>query len=225
MEVDNVKTDFEAPAVYVARPYAFHASSFRSSFRIVVFSVDIVLLLSFFKHSLFEAEINRFLNGLSFAKALPHRFGPEVIHQIRGIRGLNLAADLGRFLSLSEEIQVWSGNENLANDFPFVRLLKHLQENLVHGVSLNEAAHIAGMKLFPFIRSFKKNMGMTFVDFLTSLRLERSEVLLRHSKNSVTEIASTSGFQTLSYFNRVFRRRYGVTPSDFRKNPAAHSYS
>lgn len=59
----------------------------------------------------------------------------------------------------------------------------------------------------------------TFSDFVLSLRLERSRQLLRSPAQAICTIASiahASGFNDLSYFNRTFRRRYGVTPSDFR---------
>src|SRR5690606_619071 len=59
----------------------------------------------------------------------------------------------------------------------------------------------------------------TFSDFVLYLRLEQSRRLLccsRHAASTIASIAHACGFSDLSYFNRTFRRRYGVTPSGFR---------
>lgn len=66
----------------------------------------------------------------------------------------------------------------------------------------------------------------TFSDFVLSLRLERSRQLLRcsrHGTSTIASIAHACGFNDLSYFNRTFRRRYAVTPSDLRNDECART--
>jgi AraC-like DNA-binding protein len=70
-----------------------------------------------------------------------------------------------------------------------------------------------------YVRKLFQEEQTTFSDFVLFLRLERSRQLLRnqhHESSTIASIAHACGFGDLSYFNRTFRRRYGVTPTDFR---------
>jgi AraC-like DNA-binding protein len=70
-----------------------------------------------------------------------------------------------------------------------------------------------------YIRKLFQKEQTTFSDFVLFLRLERSRQLLRnpqHSSSTVASIAHACGFGDLSYFNRTFRRSYGITPTDLR---------
>lgn len=70
-----------------------------------------------------------------------------------------------------------------------------------------------------YVRKLFQEGQTTFSDFVLSRRLERSRQLLRSPARTITTIASIAhacGFNDLSYFNRTFRRRYGITPSEFR---------
>lgn len=71
-----------------------------------------------------------------------------------------------------------------------------------------------------YVRKLFQEERTTFSDFVLLLRLDRSRQLLRspqHAASTVASIAHACGFGDLSYFNRTFRRRYGITPSDLRK--------
>jgi AraC-like DNA-binding protein len=73
-----------------------------------------------------------------------------------------------------------------------------------------------------YIRKLFQEEQTTFSDFVLFLRLERSRQLLRGSGQAVatiTSIAHACGFNDLSYFNRTFRRTYGMTPTEFRNKP------
>lgn len=79
-----------------------------------------------------------------------------------------------------------------------------------------------------YIRKLFQEDRTTFSDFIVSLRLERSRHLLlspAHATCTIASIAHASGFNDLSYFNRTFRRRYGITPSDLRSGvPARRAF-
>ena len=68
-----------------------------------------------------------------------------------------------------------------------------------------------------FMKFFKSHMGTGFIDYLNDYRLVMAERLLRSSDNSVLEIAVQNGFDNLSYFNRIFKRKYGTSPGKYRK--------
>ena len=67
-------------------------------------------------------------------------------------------------------------------------------------------------------RLFKREMGVSFCDYLISLRLAKAEEMLIKTDAKIIEIALASGFNSISYFNREFLKKNGVTPVRFRKN-------
>ena len=67
-----------------------------------------------------------------------------------------------------------------------------------------------------FMRYFKETMGTSFVDYLRDYRLTIASRLLTTSDSSILDIAAESGFENLSYFNRVFKQKYSMTPRLFR---------
>ncbi len=98
----------------------------------------------------------------------------------------------------------------------FGRLYEYLRENYFEPVTVAEAAGISGMSEFRFMKFFKKTTGVTFVKYLTQLRLNHAYRLLVESDRSIAEIASSAGFSDQSYFDRRFRALYGRTPREVR---------
>jgi len=78
------------------------------------------------------------------------------------------------------------------------------------------AARLCDLSPFQFSRSFKKENGFTFRDFVVRVRIQRAAELIKQSKVSVTEAAFGVGFNDLSYFARMFRRQVGLSPSHYR---------
>lgn len=70
-------------------------------------------------------------------------------------------------------------------------------------------------------REFKKYVGITMTEYLNNLRLNYAAMLLQTKQDSIIAVASASGFQNLSYFNRCFLRKYGMTPSAFQRHAHA----
>lgn len=66
-------------------------------------------------------------------------------------------------------------------------------------------------------------MGTSFVDYLRDYRLTIASRLLTTSDSSILDIAAESGFENLSYFNRVFKQKYSMTPRQFRKKASNFS--
>ena len=83
--------------------------------------------------------------------------------------------------------------------------------------SLADYASAAGMSEGHFIRSFKKNIGKTPVEFRIDLQIEQAKTLLVETELKIDIVASLSGFTDALYFSRVFKKRTGLSPSQFRK--------
>lgn len=88
----------------------------------------------------------------------------------------------------------------------------HYQEDL----SLDDVAAFSGFSRFYFSRSFKKQTGCSFKDFLSQKRLQVAAELLTHTDLPMKEVAEQSGFGSAATFNRVFRESKGCTPSRYR---------
>ena len=91
-----------------------------------------------------------------------------------------------------------------------------ISERHADEISLSEVAQAVNMSAFYFCKSFKKATGMTFTDYLARVRVEKVKNLLLNPHKRVSEAAYEAGFQSLSQFNRVFRRVAGESPSVYR---------
>ena len=87
-----------------------------------------------------------------------------------------------------------------------------------HGddLGLADVAGAVNMSTFYFCKTFKKATGMTFTDYLSRVRIEKARELLANPNARVSEVAFAVGFQSLTHFNRVFRRLLGESPSAYR---------
>ena len=84
-------------------------------------------------------------------------------------------------------------------------------------LSLTQVASAVNMSAFYFCKTFKKATGMTFTDYLARVRIEKVKNLLLNRHKRVSEAAYEAGFQSLSQFNRVFRRIAGESPTVYRE--------
>ncbi len=93
--------------------------------------------------------------------------------------------------------------------------LSYMYANFHEKMPLAVVAEVCGMEACRFSRSFKRNQGMTFREFIIRLRINKAAELLRNSDSSVLDIAYTVGFNDHSHFARMFRRYVGVAPSTY----------
>lgn len=102
----------------------------------------------------------------------------------------------------------------------------YIAERHAEELSLTEVARSVNMSAFYFCKTFKKATGMTFTDYLARVRVEKVKNLLLNPHKRVSEAAYEAGFQSLSQFNRVFRRIAGRSPTTYRDQlhgaPAQH---
>ncbi|NOT60812.1 MAG: helix-turn-helix domain-containing protein [Acidobacteria bacterium] len=95
-------------------------------------------------------------------------------------------------------------------------LMEYLNHNYGERLTAPQAATMVGMSQSHFTRFFKQATGMTFVDYLTQLRVGKARQLLRDQTLSIAEISSLTGFSDQSYFDKRFRERFGKTPRECR---------
>ena len=84
-------------------------------------------------------------------------------------------------------------------------------------ISLNTVANVANVSSNHFSALFSQNMGQTFIEYLTSLRMDKAKELLRCTGMRSSEIAGEIGYKDAHYFSYLFKKTQGMTPSDYRK--------
>jgi AraC-like DNA-binding protein len=107
--------------------------------------------------------------------------------------------------------------EATAESPAIARARAYIAEKHADELSLSEVSQVVNMSAFYFCKTFKKATGMTFTDYLARVRIEKVKNLLLNPHKRVSEAAYEAGFQSLSQFNRVFRRIAGESPSVYRE--------
>lgn len=95
-------------------------------------------------------------------------------------------------------------------------VIKYVELNYPSSMSISQMADLAGFSESHFMKYFKNTMGVSFTAYLNSYRLTMAARLLLQSDDTILSIASEVGFDNLSYFNRAFKKQYGITPSAYR---------
>lgn len=91
-------------------------------------------------------------------------------------------------------------------------------ESFTQNISIEEYAASQHMSVSWFIRSFKHYMGVTPMQYITSIRINKAKELLKNTNCSIQEISALSGYENPLYFSRIFRRHTGFSPSGYRKD-------
>jgi AraC-like DNA-binding protein/ligand-binding sensor protein len=100
---------------------------------------------------------------------------------------------------------------------------EYIRNNSDERISLDHVAAVANMSASHFCRVFKKATDMNFSEYLARVRIEKAKNMLMESNYTMTHVAYDTGFNSVTDFNRTFKKITGETPSGFRKKAAAIS--
>ena len=95
-------------------------------------------------------------------------------------------------------------------------VLNYINDHYSEDISINTLAELCEYSEYHFMRFFKKHIGLTCVQYINNLRLEKSSILLTSTNNAIMDVSLEVGFDNLSYFNKLFKRKYNLTPKEFR---------
>ena len=126
-------------------------------------------------------------------------------------------------LSISRNMRTLSNSSFVNEQFSYnsrriEKAFEYMQNHYEKSVTLADVAKHVSMTEVSFSRFIKKRTGKTFIDSLNAIRLGHATRMLIDTTNTIAEISFKCGFNNLSYFNRIFKRKNGCTPKEFREN-------
>jgi AraC-like DNA-binding protein/ligand-binding sensor protein len=145
-------------------------------------------------------------------------FGARVLSAKEMKSIIRLLAIFAQHLALMSN-QIVTQEECL--ELPLINRAKaYIAEHLAEPITLTQVAEAVNTSRFNFCKQFKKATGMHFTSYVTRMRLEKAKNLLLNPNLRISEIAYESGFQSLTNFNRIFKRIQGISPTEFREQLA-----
>ncbi len=151
---------------------------------------------------------------IDLGKARDAYFHSKVLTKKQYRSMLRLLEIFGRHLSiLSNQIAVGDSAEE---PVAVARAKKFIEQNQGGAICLATVAKSVNTSTFYFCKLFKRATGLTFTEYLARVRIEKAKTLLLDSNRRVSEIAYEIGFQSLTHFNRIFRKIVGQSPTEFR---------
>jgi AraC-like DNA-binding protein len=93
----------------------------------------------------------------------------------------------------------------------------YIQNHFANKISLKEVADLIHLTESNFCKFFKKATGKTYSDYLNEIRINEAARLLLQTEKTINQISYECGFETLSYFNRVFLGKKGMRPREWRR--------
>ena len=131
-------------------------------------------------------------------------------------RVLDLAAHSSEYQYIGTK--VFSGTKIHKNKRRLHTIYKYIVENYHRKISLDEISTLASMSKTAFCLFFKKATSESFTVYLNMYRLQVASKMLCRSTQTVSEICYAVGFSDVPYFNRSFKQRYGMSPTQYRNN-------
>lgn len=123
------------------------------------------------------------------------------------------ADDLG---SAANSFQLQNGAKS--TNPTVAKAIRYIRKNLDENISLTEIAKTVGASIRHFSKIFKEETGCSFVTYLTKERVERAKIKIRETNDRISDIAFSSGFESLAQFNRSFKKIAGESPSRYRSS-------
>jgi AraC-like DNA-binding protein len=230
--VGDCYESFEAGDLVLLGPGLSHTWSSNKIKKKNVSAVVIQFSEDFIKNFLKLREFEKIINllsvsdrGLFFHNAsmlreeienLPERSGVEKVTALLNILQKLTSQNYKKLCSEYFNAVKGEETENRIN-----KVCQYIQKNAAKDITLDRVATLIHLSRSAFSKFFKRATGKTFSDYVNDIRIGNACYLLTESDKAVSEIAFQTGFDSLTYFNRVFLKKKGVTPRDFRSSTAA----
>ncbi|GGB24880.1 AraC family transcriptional regulator [Puia dinghuensis] len=149
---------------------------------------------------------------------------------LNAIERLPMSTAVGRITSLLDVLQTLAAASPQPLTSPYfqpavskktegriAKVFQYIHRHSAEPIALKEMAALINLSESAFCKFFKRTTGKTFSDYLADIRIGHACHLLSESDDTISTIAWRCGFDSLTYFNRIFLRKKGVRPREFRK--------
>lgn len=176
--------------------------------------------------SFIRALFEKSLRGILFSPETTQQLAPRIIdlNQKHGFDSVLELISILHDLSTSRNIRILSDSsfndhgQLTYNSRRIEKTFEYMNQNFDRPVALGEVARLANMSEVSFSRFFKQRTGNTFIDSLTEIRLGHASRMLIDTTQSIAEVAYNCGFNNISNFNRIFKKKKNCTPKEFRES-------
>jgi AraC-like DNA-binding protein len=192
----------------------------------IIIQFSKAFIRTFLEFNEFEAVHNlleRAEKGIFFPDALKTK-AYELIKKLPQNKGISTLTGLLQLLDVlaglpsvsltSAGYKLLKGNEN---EMRINQVFGYVQEKFNQEISLQKAAGLVHLSESAFCKFFKRLSGKTFSDYVNEIRIANACRLLIETDKSVSAIAHESGYDSMTYFNRVFRKKKDMSPVEFRR--------
>ena len=121
------------------------------------------------------------------------------------------------FNELLEYSRNYTSQHSDKNKMLIQKVKAYVEEHYAEEITLDDMADMIGYSTYYFMKLIKEYLGMSFGDFLTSVRMNNAKKLLLSTNMSISEVGYSVGYNDANYFARVFKRQEKITPSEYKK--------
>ena len=116
----------------------------------------------------------------------------------------------------TQTVKAIDTNKTIDKNSPLLPILEHIRNNIRENINLKELSDKAFMSTTTFYRYFKRELGMSPIEFILNEKMKYAKRLLKNPGIQINEVSYASGFEDCNYFIRIFKKYEGVTPKQYQ---------
>lgn len=222
--------DYDGVDLVITGPEIYHSWQSESGGAELVVTIQFqkeLIPISFQNKNLFspiKEMLERSNRGIEFSKETIAKIAPR----IKMLMNENGFGSYLEFMSILNDMAISENQKVLCSQTfsPELDMFKsrrirlvcdYINKNYQNKIMIEDLANLIGMTNSSFCHFFKKRTRKSFVDYLNEVRIGHASVQMIETTKTISEVCYNCGFNNISNFNRVFRTKKGLTPSEFRK--------